>query len=48
MRKHTAESELWIKAKEFANELTSHNVIEKELTEQNKILQKLAENKGCS
>jgi DNA-damage-inducible protein D len=44
MRKKVIESELWIKAKDFANELTSHNVIEKDLNKQNQISQEHVDN----
>lgn len=35
---------LTIKAKDFANELTSHNVIEKDLAQQNQITQEHVDN----
>lgn len=38
------ESELWIKAKDFANELTSHNVIGKDLTKETQISQEHVDN----
>jgi len=44
MRAKTTESELWIKAKDFANELTRHNVIEKGLTQQTQIAKERIEN----
>jgi DNA-damage-inducible protein D len=44
MRTKFIESELWIKAKDFANELTSHNVIEKDLTKENQISQEHVDN----
>lgn len=44
MRTKTTESELWIKAKEFADELTGHNVIAKGLTKQTQISQEHVDN----
>ena len=44
MRKKTIESELWIKAKDFADELARHNVIEKGLTQQSQIAKERVEN----
>lgn len=44
MKATIIESELWTKAKDFANELTSHNVIEKDLNKQNQISQEHVEN----
>ena len=44
MTPKTTESELWIKAKDFANELTSHNVIEKNLIRQNQIYKERIKN----
>jgi len=44
MRTKFIESELWIKAQDFANELTSHNVIEKDLTNQTQISQEHVDN----
>ena len=44
MKAKATESELWIKAKDFANELTSHNVIEKDLNKQNQISQEHVDN----
>ncbi len=44
MRKHATESELWIKANDFANEMNSHNVIEKDLTKQNQISKEHVDN----
>jgi len=44
MRKNATESELWIKAKDFADELARHNVIEKGLTQQTQIAKERIEN----
>jgi len=45
MRTKAIESELWIKAKDFANELTSHNMIEKGLKSKSQITREHQANK---
>jgi DNA-damage-inducible protein D len=44
MRTKFIESELWVAAKDFADELTSHNVVAKNLTKPNQISQEHVDN----
>ena len=49
MKTKFIESELWIKAKEFADELTSHNIIVKRLKRKAQITREyLANNKAVA